>query len=308
MFSGPDFLYVDAFFSGPHHLRHERAGADRRHPLDHVGAAQGPVGRAGRFARLRRDRAQLQLLHHRPDAAQPAHQQAERRASRPLPVPRPLRKDHPGREPVRRGQGRRGGRRRHPRRHPGRQDRLHRPRGEGADALLLPDRPVRQRGQALRVPQVLRAVRQGRRVHQERVLPAAQQQLRRRAGLPAGARRRRRAGRHRHSGALLQDDGLAASAVRPLPGADRRVSGHVPEGAERRFPKIQPAASGIRRRLPLAPAGIEPPARGAEPARAAWRRKPLARTKSSVEVSVLPARRSVCRAGSQAYLWSGRGT
>ena len=51
---------------------------------------------------------------------------------------------------------------------------------------------------------------------------------------------------------LLQAGRVAAAPVRPVSGPDRRVSGPVPEGAQRPLPQVQRAAARFRRGLPLA--------------------------------------------------------
>ena len=74
-----------------------------------------------------------------------------------------------------------------------------------------------------------------------------------------------------HSRALFQLAGVAASSVRPIPGADCAVHGQVSKQAQRRLSQVQPAAARFRRRLPVAAKRVQPAAcrQGPQVARAA---------------------------------------
>ena len=62
-----------------------------------------------------------------------------------------------------------------------------------------------------------------------------------------------------HSHPLLQAGRVAAAPLRPVSGPDRRVPGQASEGARRSVPSGQPATTGLRRGLSLAAQRIEPP-------------------------------------------------
>ena len=92
----------------------------------------------------------------------------------------------------------------------------------------------------------------GRQSAQERVLSALQPQFLNRARVLARPQRLHHSGRFRNSACLLRQHKMAALSVRALRGADRRVP--RPVSAEIRRAVHPSAADGFRNWLPLAPA------------------------------------------------------
>ena len=177
MFSGPDFLYVDAFF--PDRTTYVMSGLEPVGQIPTVaGTSRGGPGLGAGGLRASIGSVLNYSFFITQEMQQQAYlQQLQGRAACPLSVPCARRQDHPRGDAHQRRQGGCRRRRRHAQRRARREDRVLGRRWEDADALLFPDRPVRRGAEAQRVPQVLRAARRRRRLHQERLLPAAQRQL-----------------------------------------------------------------------------------------------------------------------------------
>ena len=150
MFSGPDFLYVNAFFPGLHHLRVERSGACRPPARAAAYLAPHAARHSGASARLDRQHPARHVLPHQPDARPAPPRPAQRHLADPLRLPGPFRENrhrcrlyHVG--PRRHGQTLR--RRADQGRAQRRQDRLHLRRRQAADALLLQHRRLQRRRQ-----------------------------------------------------------------------------------------------------------------------------------------------------------------
>ncbi len=97
MFTGPDFLYANAFYSKATHLCAGRAGAGRRGARPDAAAARRGGRRALQCRALARLDPELLLLHHQADEGRPARQPGQRHLADPLRLPGALGQDHPQR-------------------------------------------------------------------------------------------------------------------------------------------------------------------------------------------------------------------
>ena len=163
MFSGPDFLYADAFF--PNRSTYVLSGLEPVGKLPVLTPASRHVLSPG-LAGLRASMGSLvsySFFITKVMKTDLTHQHVQRHAAPPCCLPRALGKEDPRgrlrqhRQGRRRRSGRPGGR---AGLRPRREDRLLRQRRPPADALLLPDRHLRLRAEAERIPQVLRGARQ----------------------------------------------------------------------------------------------------------------------------------------------------
>ena len=268
-FSGPDFLYADAFFpdastyilaglepAGQNSRRSETAASFRR---DRPCEAQN----------LTRHLAEDELFHHERDGCGPQRQRTARHTAAAVRVPGTHRKDDPRGEP-RRSRARRkpaiGGRFQE-RRTRG-QDRLLGQRRQAANALLLQDRPQQSRRPEQRLPAVLRAVRHRRCFHQGCLLPSSQRRIFDRPQFPARPRRLDGAGRYRRACEIFPAGRMGSSAIRPVCRADPHLQGQLSIKTQRPVCARQSRADRIRHRLSVAHQSIARAARGEQEA---WR-------------------------------------
>ena len=103
---------------------------------------------------------------------------------------------------------------------------------------------------AQRLPEILRDAGARQQPDQERVLSAALRQLHHRARLPPRQQRHHHPGRFRHSAGVLRSEEMAVLSVRPLSRSDRRIPRQVPAVLCRIVP-AEPA-DRFRHRLSLA--------------------------------------------------------
>ena len=115
-----------------------------------------------------------------------------------------------------------------------------------------------------RLPQVLREAGPGRRLREERVLPAARQQFLDRAQLPARQQHVGPAGRHRHSRAVLSGRQMGAAALRALRASHSGVRTQLSTRAAGAVRQGQAAAVRFQPRLSLAAGPIQLDARRKE--------------------------------------------
>ena len=159
MFSGPDFLYADAFYS--------KASTYVLSALEPVGSVPDLVAIAARRHRVsalqRRTLAgfdpELQLLHHQADEDRSAGGPDQRHPADPLRVPGALGQDHQERQSDRAGRQGRGVFRKRKCRTERRARRAHhvcRQRRPGKDAVLFLDRSFQLRREGERLPEILR--------------------------------------------------------------------------------------------------------------------------------------------------------
>src|SRR5215208_2522778 len=93
MFSGPDFLYADAFYSRASILCTQCVRASRFGARSHAVAARRGGSRALQHRALDEFDTELQLLHHQIDEARSARRAAQRHAADPLCLSGAIRQD-----------------------------------------------------------------------------------------------------------------------------------------------------------------------------------------------------------------------
>ena len=274
MFSGPDYLYADAFF--PEASTYVLSGLE---PVGQVPEVSQACRRTRSAADLRELQGSLNSVLSfsffitKKMKTELTRRPPHRHAAAALRVPRPLRKNHPRRRA-------RGLEARRHRRSLGRilSARATAPasrscslprRRPHADALLLQHRSVRWRRQVERLPHLLRRARHRRQPRQERVLPHALGQLLQGARVSDLAQRRAGPGRLRHSRALPSkndwDLGLSAiTSARSLysPAAIRRTCAtSIRKGAPSPSISASAIATGRMNRTSCSPSGKTRPRR-----------------------------------------------
>jgi hypothetical protein len=243
MFSGPDFLYANAFYSKA---------------TTYVLSALEPVGFGARSHEIaaRRPRLgalqcrtfagfdpELQLLHHQADEGRPAGRRAQRHLADPVCFPGALGKDHPRRQPG--GARRQGAACISPTKMPART-----PRGACGSCspaatarkrrcIIFQHRSFQQRRQEQRLPEILRDAGARQQPDQERVLSAARRQFHHRArfllansatiiqddsGIPLAITIRRNGGSFRSAATPVRSPNSPAATSRPMPSCSSAAS------------------------------------------------------------------------------------
>ena len=235
LFSGPDFLYADAFF--PNASTYILAGLEPAGQIPDVLKLRprSVAAELDEAQDLSRHLAEDELFHHERDGRGPQRQSscAARCRCCTCSWRAPGKTIHEvsfvdlapdgslqsaGGRKERRARG---------------QDRLLGQRRQAADALLLQDRPQQSRRPEQRLPAVLRTVRHRRHFHQGRILSPAQRGLFNCPRFPARPRRFDRPGRYGHSGERFPEGGMGASAVRPVRRADPHLQRQLSIEAQR---------------------------------------------------------------------------
>ena len=254
MFSGPDFLYANAFFPGS--ATYVMSGLEpvgRLPEMKHITRAHA-ARRARASARLDGKRPADQLLPHQPDAGAAALRASStapcrsstrswRGPGKPSPVSSFVKIEPDGSVKPSDGEPVKGVPN-------GVKIAFTSARRQAADALLLQHRRLQRRHQEQRLPQVLRAAGHRRRVREERVLSHAQRQLLDGARVPAHALRHDPAGRHRRypcasSSPTTGSCAPSAAISGPSPYSAAAISGSSPTSSARSAPSRSPSASAI---------------------------------------------------------------